>query len=244
MAFLKSTRTKKNRKSINMTDCYLKKIKIEDTSHLFVCKGHSRIVSSEKLKKSFLFKRQPYANFYITDGLLLKVCYGRSMPKDILRKYTFKSQAEREFKSADILSGLGLLTPRSYFSAFSLFPFTRGWVESMHEMDFLDGFEDLDKHFVHRKDSLEIIRCFARDLAIMTNEMLCPKDLGLGNVMYWTAQAKLAWLDTDLKKFTDKKKLSCQLMAHLQPRFLRYLSPRQAGLFRSVFSERSTLLSQ
>ena len=76
----------------------------------------------------------------------------------------------------------------------------------MHEMDFLDNFEDLNKNFVHRADCLEIIRCFARDLAIMTNEMLCPKDLGLGNIMFNTAEVKMAWIDTDLKKKYESKK--------------------------------------
>lgn len=225
-----------------MNDYYLKKIKIEGASHLFVCRGYSHIVDSKQLKKPFLFKKQLYANLYRSDNLLLKVCYGQSFPKDILRKYVLESQAEREFKSADILSKMGIITPKSYFSAFSISPFTKGLVESMHEMDFLDGFEGLNKHFIHRHDSLDIVRSFARDFAIITNEMLIPKDLGLGNIMYKTEEAKLAWLDTDLKKISNKKKLTHKVITSLNSRFLKYLNRHQVGVFWDVFSERSTIL--
>lgn len=114
----------------------------------------------------------------------------------------------------------------------------------MHEMDFLEGFEDLDLYFTLRDDCLEIIRCFARDLAIMTNAMYCPKDLGMGNVMVNTIEGKMAWLDTDLKKMRTRKKLSRQLIRQLDSRFFRHLmTPHQGNLFWEVFCGRSTIFS-
>ena len=83
---------------------------------------------------------------------------------------------------------------------------------------------------------------FARDLAIITNEMLIPKDLGLGNIMYKTEETKLAWLDTDLKKISNKKKLTHKIITSLNSRFLKYLNRHQVGVFWDVFSERSTIL--
>ena len=108
-----------------MDDYFLKNINIEGVSHLFVCKGRSRITNAGNVEDASLFKRQLYANLYKVDNYILKVCYGQSIPKDVFRKYALKSQAERESKSAAILSELGLVTPKTYFSAFSLFPKTR-----------------------------------------------------------------------------------------------------------------------
>ncbi|MCG8685348.1 MAG: hypothetical protein MI892_10760 [Desulfobacterales bacterium] len=224
-----------------MMNYSLKMICVEGSSHLFACKGFSHLVALNKLKRTCLFKRQLYANLYKVDNYILKVCYGQSIPKDVLRKYAFKSQAEREFKSAEILSQIGLKTPKSYFSAFSLFPLTKGWVESIHEMEFLHGFEDLNPDFIHRPDCLKIISCFAKDLAIITNAMFCPKDLGLGNTMFNPKQVELAWLDTDLKKITNRKKLAVKMMSQLRPRFFRYLNRHQAEMFWAVFCETSNL---
>ena len=224
-----------------MTGNFIKKIKIEDNEHLFFCKGNSIIVDSEKINEHFIFKKQKYSTLYRAGNRILKVCYAQSIPKDLLRKYVLGSQAEREFKSSAILSHLGLLTPESCFSAFSLSPLTKDRIESLHEMSFLEHFEDIDKHFVHRRDSSDIVRCFAKDLAIISNNMFFPKDLGLGNIMYNEAESKIAWLDTDLKKITGKTQLAQKLMAQLTPRFLRYLSSPDTDLFWDVFCEQSTL---
>ncbi|NDY72476.1 hypothetical protein DO021_12460 [Desulfobacter hydrogenophilus] len=227
-----------------MNDFFFKNINIGGISHLFVCKGDSRIASREMLDDSFLFKRQLHANLYKVDDYILKVCYGQSIPKDIFRKYALKSQAERESKSAAILSELGLVTPKTYFSAFSLFPKMRKGVESMHEMDFLSGYDDLNPKFVHRPDCLGIIQCFGRDLAVMLNAMLYPKDLGLGNIMYHPVEGKLAWIDSDLRHFKDKETLSRSVMRKLNHRFLKHLNNCQSDIFWRSFCENSTLFAE
>ncbi|WP_020588415.1 hypothetical protein [Desulfobacter curvatus] len=227
-----------------MNNCFFKKVNIEGVSHLFVCKGRSRIVNAGKVEDAFLFKRQLYASLYKVDNHILKVCYGQSIPKDIFRKYALRSQAERESKSAFILSELGLVTPKTYFSAFSLFPKMRKGVESIHEMDFLAGYDDLNPNFVHRPDCLGIIRCFGRDLAVILNAMLCPKDFGLGNVMYHPGEDKLAWIDSDLKKFKNKETLSRTVMGKLGHRFLNYLDNCQADMFWRSFCENSILYAE
>jgi len=227
-----------------MDDYFLKNINIEGVSHLFVCKGRSRIVNAGNVEDAFLFKRQLYANLYKLDNYILKVCYGQSIPKDVFRKYALKSQAERESKSAAILSELGLVTPKTYFSAFSLFPKTRKGVESMHEMDFLVGYDDLTPKFLYRPDCLSIIQCFGRDLAVILNAMLCPKDLGLGNIMYHPGEGKLAWIDSDLKHFKDKETLSRNVMGQLGPRFLKHLDKCQSDMFWRSFCENSTLFAE
>jgi len=227
-----------------MDDYFFKNINIEGVSHLFVCKGHSRIVNAGKVEYDSLFKRQLYANLYKVGNYILKVCYGQSIPKDIFRKYDLRSQAERESKSAAILSELGLITPKTYFSAFSLFPKMRKGMESMHEMDFLVGYDDLNPQFVHRPDCLSIIQCFGRDLAVILNAMLCPKDLGLGNVMYHPGEGKLAWIDSDLKEFKDKETLSRSVMRKLGRRFLNYLDKCQSDMFWRSFCEKSTLFAE
>jgi len=225
-----------------MTDYFIKKIKIKGNEQLFICRGNSHIVDADKLNEQFIFKNQKHATLFKVENRILKVCHAQSVPKDILRKYILNSQAEREFKSADIISQLGLISPESNFSAFSLSPFTM--IESMHEMSFLDNFEDIGKDFIRkgdRRDSFGIISCFAKDLAIMTNEMFVPKDLGLGNIMYNRAEAKMAWLDTDLKKVKSKTQSAKMLMAQLTPRLFRHLSKQDTDLFWNVFCEHSTL---
>lgn len=227
-----------------MDDYFLKNINIEGVSHLFVCKGRSRIANAGTLEDTFLFKRQLHATLYKVDNYILKVCYGQSIPKDIFRKYALKSQAERESKSAAILSELGLIVSKTYFSAFSLFPITHGRVESMHEMEFLTGYDDLNPKFVHRPDCLAIVQCFGRELAIMLNAMLCPKDLGLGNIMYHPSEEKLAWIDSDLRQFKDKETLSRSVMGKLGRRFLNYLDNCQADIFWRSFCENSTIFAE
>ncbi len=227
-----------------MNDFFLRNINIEGISHLFVCKGNARIASRGTLDSNFLFKRQLHANLYKVDNYILKVCYGQSIPKDIFRKYALRSQAERESNSAAILSELGLVTPKTYFSAFSLFPKMRKGVESMHEMDFLVGYDDLNPKFVHRPDCLSIIQCFGQDLAVILNAMLCPKDFGLGNIMYHPGEGKLAWIDSDLRRFKDKKTLSRSVMRKLSHRFLKHLDNCQADIFWRSFCENSTLFAE
>lgn len=227
-----------------MVDYFLKNINIEGVSHLFACKGHSRVASDGTIDDTCLFKRQSHAHLYKVGNYILKICYGQSIPKDIFRKYALKSQAQRESKSSAVLSELGLVTPKTYFSAFSVFPKMRKGVESMHEMDFLVGYDDLNPQFVNRPDSLDIIRCFGRDLAVMLNKMLCPKDLGLGNVMYHPGEDKLAWIDSDLKQFKNKEKLSRSVMGKLGRRFLNYLDNCQADMFWRSFFENSTLYAE
>ena len=226
-----------------MDNCFLENITIEDGSHLFVCKGVSRIVNAGKLEHAFLFKRQLYANLYNVDNYILKVCYGQSVPKDIFRKYVLKSQAHRESQSAAILSDLGLVAPKTYFSAFSLFPLTQGRIESMHEMDFLTGYHDVSSKFVRSSDSFKFIQCFGRDLAVIFNAMMCPKDMGIGNVMYHPGKGKLAWIDTDLRHFNNKENLARNVMGILGRRFLRYLDTCQTDSFWSSFCESSTLFA-
>lgn len=227
-----------------MNDSFLKNINIEGISHLFVCKGDSRIASRGTLDDAFLFKRQLHANLYKMGNYILKVCYGQSIPKDIFRKYALRSQAERESKSAAILSELGLVTPKTYFTAFSLFPKMHKGVESMHEMNFLVGYDDLNSKFIHRPDCLSIIQCFGRDLAVILNAMLCPKDLGLGNIMYHPGEDKLAWIDSDLRLFKDKENLSRNVMGRLGRRFLNYLDNCQTDMFWRSFCENSTLFTK
>ena len=227
-----------------MGDYFFKNINIEGVSHLFVCKGLSHVANSGKVEDASLLKRQLHANLYKVDNYILKVCYGQSIPKDVFRKYALRSQAERESKSAAILSELGLITPKTYFSAFSLFPKMRNGVESMHEMEFLVGYEDLNPRFVYRPDCLDIIRCFGRDLAVMLNAMLCPKDLGLGNVMYNPALDKLAWIDSDLRQFKKKETLGRTVMRRLGRRFLNYLDNCQTDIFWRSFCEDSCLFDK
>nr|WP_320013706.1 hypothetical protein [uncultured Desulfobacter sp.] len=228
----------------SMNDYFFKNINIEGVSHLFVCKGRSRVANAGKVEEASLFKRQLYANLYKVNNYILKVCYGQSIPKDVFRKYALRSQADRESKSAAILSELGLITPKTYFSAFSLFPKMRKGMESMHEMDFLVGYDDLNLKFVHRPDCLSIIQCFGRDLAVILNAMLCPKDLGLGNVMYHPGEGKLAWIDSDLRQFKDKETLSQSVMRKLSRRFLNYLDKCQSDMFWRSFCENSTLFAE
>ena len=227
-----------------MNDFFLKNLNIEGNSHLFVCKGDSHIAKRGTLDSACLFKRQLHANLYKVDNYILKVCYGQSIPKDVFRKYALRSQAERESKSATILSELGLVTPKTYFSAFSLFPKMHKGVESMHEMDFLVGYDDLNPKFVQRPDCLSIIQCFGRDLAVILNAMLCPKDLGLGNVMYHPGEGKLAWIDSDLRQFKDKKTLSRSIIGKLSHRILRHLDNCQSDIFWQSFCENSTLFAE
>jgi len=227
-----------------MENYFFKNINIEGVSHLFVCKGRSRVANAGKAEDAFLFKRQLHANLYKVDNYILKVCYGQSIPKDVFRKYALRSQAERESKSAAILSELGLVTPKTYFSAFSLFPKMCHGVESMHEMDFLVGYDDLNPKFVQRPDCLCIIQCFGRDLAVILNAMLCPKDLGLGNIMYHPGEDKLAWIDSDLRRFKNKENLSRNVMGKLGRRFLNYLDNCQADMFWRSFCENSTLFAE
>ncbi len=228
----------------SMDNFFFKKITIEGDAHLFVCKGYSRVVGTGKLKNAFLFKKQLHANIYKVDNHILKVCYSQSIPKDIFRKYALRSQAERESKSAAILSELGLFTPKTYFSAFSVFPKMRNGVESMHEMNFMVGYDDLNPRFVYRPDCLNIIRCFGHDLAVMLNAMLCPKDLGLGNVMYHPGDDKLAWIDSDLRHFKNKETLARTVMSRLGRRFLNYLDNCQADTFWRSFCEKSILFTK
>jgi len=232
-------------KEHSMDSYFYKNITIEDESHLFVCKGCSRIANTGKVEKALLFKRQAHANLYKLDNHILKVCYCQSMPKDIFKKYALRSQAERESQSATILSELGLVTPKTYFSAFSLFPKLRKGVESMHEMDFLFGYDDLNPKLVYRHPkSLNIIRCFGRDLAVMLNAMLCPKDLGFGNVMYHPGDDKLAWIDSDVKQFKNKKTLARMVMYRLGRRVLNLLNNCQTEMFWRSFCENSTLFTE
>jgi hypothetical protein len=229
----------------SMDSYFFKDITIEGDSQLFVCKGNSRIANTGKVEKAFLFKRQSHANLYKVDNHILKVCYCQSMPKDIFKKYALKSQAERESKSATILSELGLVTPKTYFSAFSLFPKLRKGVESIHEMDFLVGYDDLNPKLIYRHpDCLGIIRCFGRDLAVILNAMLCPKDLGLGNVMYHPGDDKLAWIDSDVKHFKNKKALARTVMHRLGRRVLNHLNKCQTDMFWRSFCENSTLFAE
>ena len=228
----------------SMDNYFFQNITIEGVSHLFLCKGYSCIANTGTVKNAFLFKRQLHANLYKVDNHILKVCYGQSIPKDIFNKYALKSQAERESKSAAILSELGLATPKTYFSAFSVFPKMRKGMESMHEMDFMVGYDDLNPKFVNRPDCLNIIRCFGRDLAVMINAMLCPKDLGLGNVMYHPGNDKLAWIDSDLKHFKNKEALARTVMSRLDRRFLNYLNNCQADTFWRSFCENSSLFDK
>lgn len=223
----------------------VRKITVGGFSQVFACKGFSHMVESDKLKAPYLFKKQLYAKLYKDGNYILKVCYSQSIPKDLFRKYILKSQAERESKSAEILSQLGLLVPKSYFRVFSLSPFAKGRIESMHEMDFLNGFEDLPpKFFAQRDDSTNIIECFGRDLARVTDAMYCPKDLGMGNVMYHKIDKKMAWIDTDLRKFKSKSKLSQSIMSQLRPRFLNRIDSQQSEVFWKVFCESSTLFPE
>ena len=226
-----------------MMDYSLKKIDIEGSSHVFVCSGLSNVLTSGKLRSSYVFKRQLYSTLYKKNDYITKVCYGQSVPKDILRKYVFKSQAVREVKSSEILTKLGLLAPISNFRAFSLFPFTKGWIESIHEMVFLDGFEDLGLMFAQRDDSLRVIKCFGRDLALVVDAMYCPKDLGMGNIMYHPTERKIAWIDTDLRKFKSKEELLKSVMSKLRPRFLRYLDSHQTDWFWAVFCETTKMFT-
>ncbi len=227
-----------------MGEYFFKNIKIEGSPHLFVCKGHSRIAETGKLEEPVLFKRQLYANLYKVDDHILKVCYGQSIPKDIMRKYGLKSQAEREAGSAATLSRLGLMVPRTYFSAFSLFPLTRRWVESIHEMDFLAGYQDIRRAtFIHCQHRFDLITCFGKDLATILDAMLCPKDLGFGNVMYHPDEGKLAWIDTDLKKFKSKEALARNLATKLNGRIFNYLDGFQINVFWKAFFSKSILFT-
>jgi hypothetical protein len=229
----------------NMDNYFFKNITIEGESHLFVCKGDSCIANTGNFEKAFLLKRQSHADLYKLDNHILKVCYCQSMPKDILKKYALRSQAEREAQSAAILSELGLVAPKTYFKAFSLFPKLRKGVESMHEMDFLVGYDDLYPKLISRHpDCLNIIRCFGGDLAVMLNAMLCPKDFGLGNVMYHPGDNKLAWIDSDLKHFNNKKDLGRLVMHRLGRRVLNYLNEHQTDMFWQSLCENSTLFSE
>nr|WP_320193786.1 hypothetical protein [uncultured Desulfobacter sp.] len=227
-----------------MDNFFFKRIAIEGDAHLFACKGCSHVANTGKVENAFLFKRQLHASIYKVDNHILKVCYGQSIPKDMFRKYALSSQAERESKSAAILSELGLLTPKTNFSAFSVFPKMRNGVESMHEMNFMVGYDDLNPRFVYRPDCLHIIRCFGRDLAVMLNAMLCPKDLGLGNIMYHPGNDKLAWIDSDLRHFKNKETLARMVMSRLGRRFLNYLDNCQADTFWRSFCEKSTLFTE
>ena len=228
----------------SMDNYFFKNITIESKPLLFICKGYSHIANTGIIKETLLFKRQLHATIYKENNHILKVCYGQSMPKDIFKKYALKSQAERESKSAAILSDLGLLTPKTYFSAFSVFPKMRNGVESMHEMDFMVGYDDLNPGFVYRPDCLNIIRCFGRDLAVILNAMFCPRDLGLGNIMYHPGNDKLAWIDSDLKHFKTIETLARTVMHRLGRRFLNYLDHRQTDIFWRSFCEHSTLFAE
>lgn len=219
----------------------LQKIIIVQATSWFFCRGESAIIAAGKIREEFLYKEQEYSRIYRAGDKLLKVCCVQSWPKDVIRKYFAKSQADRERKSAEMLAGLGLNTPQSYFCAFSLSPSNR--FESMHEMSFLDHHEHLNKHLSQRQDSEEIVRLIAADLAIMTNNMLCLKDFGLGNIMY-DPNGKIFWIDNDIKEFSDRRLLAAFMMRHLKLRLLNHINAVDANAFWEVFKERALVCEQ
>lgn len=214
----------------------LQKITIGNKASWFICHGKSSMVSSDKTQKEFLYKEQKFARLYKAGDKILKVCFVQSWPKDAIKKYMSGSQAHREKTSAEILTDLGIKTPRTYFSAFSLSPFNR--IESLHEMSFLDKYELLNKHISQRKDSEVIVRLIAGDLAVMTNNMICLKDLGLGNIMY-SPEEGLSWIDNDIKRFSDKRQLAAFMIHHLRPRLLNHINEFDAKAFWEVFAKES-----
>jgi hypothetical protein len=105
-------------------------------------------------------------------------------------------------------------------------------------MSFLDNHELLNKYISQRKDSEKIVRLIAADLAVMTNNMICLKDFGLGNILFSPA-AGISWIDNDVKKFSDKGRLASFMMRHLRPRLLNRIDERDAKAFWEVLAEKS-----
>ena len=219
----------------------LNKITIGGRKCWFLCRGESNLIIGNKIPDELMYKKNNCSRLYMHGDRILKVCIAQSWPKDSIRKYAWRSQAEREIKSAKLLAEFGLSTPKEYFSAFSLSPFNR--IESIHEMSFLNGHENLDKHISTRHNSENIVRLIAEDLVTMTNNMVCLKDFGLGNIMYHP-DTHISWIDNDISNFSDKNRLTCFMMEHLIPRLLRHIDARDKEVFWNVFRERSIIYNE
>ncbi len=213
---------------------YLKKISIEQEIDWYLCRGESRLLNSGLADNSLLYKKQKFARLYREGDKILKVCLVQSWPKDAIRKYTGKSQAERESASAVLLADLGINTPRTFFSAFSISPWS--CIESLHEMSFLERYEFLSNHISERDDSEKIIRLIAKDSAKMINNMIFLKDFGLGNVMYHP-NGHISWIDNDLKKFSKSSALTAFAINLLRERVFNYTDETDTKAFWKILSE-------
>ncbi len=103
------------------------------------------------------------------DRFLYKFCKLQKIPKDIIRKLSFDSQAKREFRGAELLNSIEITTPKPIFYAYTLSPFER--FESLYVMEFIEDAITVDIALSDSNSSesfkFKVLELLVRDLLKM-----------------------------------------------------------------------------
>lgn len=169
--------------------------------------GHAELIYSGAYTRIWRHPDMP--------GLVTKLALLQTVPRDVLRKY-YSCQAAREVAGNRVLRGLGLVTPQILAHGFTLSPWQRH--ESVLFMQELPAHSSM-RHML-RDEALpadariELLSEAARQLARIYLAGFHYKDCHFENLLYVDAKT-LIWIDTDLRRPSNARKLRRGLEASL-----------------------------